>query len=291
MEVGKMILGKLPLYRVWKARYGTHFKRRRFERIMKLVPLSSDHPVRILEVGCSSGKDFIQFLDGPNVEIWGVDLDDDGQFFLPLRADQVQGVAKAAVRQVKDIIDFAQSLAPELAAAVFHALFFPALLILSVFHDRFRQRHHGVLLLWFLKDRALIGHEAPIGSIARSRAIGKQYAAVRIAFRAGIALILGGQIADDKDASVIRAPLIGQHTRFILAGKQTPFRQAGILPPQTQQLAGKGKDGVPSFQLLLGVDRLMVESEHVANPGLVLVEGDIVFPPNNDRTIKKPGKC
>ena len=72
-----MILGKLPLYRVWKARYGTHFKRRRFERIMKLVPLSSDHPVRILEVGCSSGKDFIQFLDGPNVEIWGVDLDDD----------------------------------------------------------------------------------------------------------------------------------------------------------------------------------------------------------------------
>ncbi len=34
-----------------------------------------------------------------------------------------------------------------------------------------------------------------------------------------------------------------------------------------------------------------LESEHVANPGLVLVEGDIVFPPNNDRTIKKPGKC
>lgn len=34
-----------------------------------------------------------------------------------------------------------------------------------------------------------------------------------------------------------------------------------------------------------------LESEHMANPGLVLVEGDIVFPPNNDLTIKKPGKC
>ena len=45
-----------------------------------------------------------------------------------------------------------------------------------------------------------------------------------------------------------------------------------------------------AFRLTAGCGKGL-ESEHVANPGLVLVEGDIVFPPTNDLTIKKPGKC
>ena len=71
-----MILGRLPLYRQWKSKYATHFKRRRFQRIMELVPVDTSKPVRILEVGCSGSKDFVQFLDGTAAEVWGVDLDD-----------------------------------------------------------------------------------------------------------------------------------------------------------------------------------------------------------------------
>jgi ubiquinone/menaquinone biosynthesis C-methylase UbiE len=61
------------LYGAWKAGgLGTRLKRRRFDRLCRHLNPLPPNP-RVLEIGCSTGKDFLQFLpDGS--EILGVDL-------------------------------------------------------------------------------------------------------------------------------------------------------------------------------------------------------------------------
>lgn len=69
-----MLTAKLPFYQIWKDRGATFWKRRRFEKILRLVPLPEGRPLKILEVGCANGKDFIQFLKDSPCEIWAVDI-------------------------------------------------------------------------------------------------------------------------------------------------------------------------------------------------------------------------
>lgn len=71
-----MILGRLPLYKLWKkSAAGTLLKRRRYRKLMALLPLPAGRKLRVLEVGCSSGSDMIQFLEkDPRFEVWGVDI-------------------------------------------------------------------------------------------------------------------------------------------------------------------------------------------------------------------------
>lgn len=72
-----MIVGKLPFYQKWKRTGATLWKKRRFKKILRLIPLPEDRPIRVLEVGCANGKDFIQFLQNDQrFEIWGVDIQD-----------------------------------------------------------------------------------------------------------------------------------------------------------------------------------------------------------------------
>ncbi len=73
-----MLTAALPFYKLWKSRFSTYWRRKRFERIMGLIRLPEDRPVKVLEVGCANGKDFIQFLSKDRFEIWGVDLKDSG---------------------------------------------------------------------------------------------------------------------------------------------------------------------------------------------------------------------
>lgn len=69
-----MLTAKLPFYQIWKDRGATFWKRRRFEKILRLVPIPEGRPLKILEVGCANGKDFIQFLKDSPCEIWAVDI-------------------------------------------------------------------------------------------------------------------------------------------------------------------------------------------------------------------------
>lgn len=69
-----MILGRNPLYKMWKGTIAKSLKRRRFNKMMSLVDLPKDRPVKVLEVGCANGKDFVQFAAEGNYEIWGVDI-------------------------------------------------------------------------------------------------------------------------------------------------------------------------------------------------------------------------
>lgn len=69
-----MIIGKTAFYKVWKRKISTVWKKRRFKKIMQLVQLP-DKKIKVLEVGCANGMDFIQFLDRDKFEIWGVDID------------------------------------------------------------------------------------------------------------------------------------------------------------------------------------------------------------------------
>ena len=69
-----MIIGRLPFYDHWKRTYSRNFLKRRFEIIRSCIPLDLNQPIRVLEVGCANGKDFIQFLADSPAEVWGVDL-------------------------------------------------------------------------------------------------------------------------------------------------------------------------------------------------------------------------
>lgn len=70
-----MIIGRLPFYRVWKSKGATYWKKRRFEKIISHIPKKDgEGKIKILEVGCANGKDFLQFLDPEKYEIWGVDI-------------------------------------------------------------------------------------------------------------------------------------------------------------------------------------------------------------------------
>ena len=71
-----MIIGKLPFYGLWKKNGATALKKRRFEKIMSLVPLPKDRKIKILEVGCANGTDFIQFAADERYEISAVDIND-----------------------------------------------------------------------------------------------------------------------------------------------------------------------------------------------------------------------
>lgn len=80
-----MIIGRLPFYALWKKSGATALKKRRFQKIMSLIkmddvaPPASNHvtkPIRILEVGCANGKDFIQFATDSRYEITAVDIND-----------------------------------------------------------------------------------------------------------------------------------------------------------------------------------------------------------------------
>ena len=70
-----MIIGRLPFYQLWKNHAGTFLKRRRYHKLMGLLPSLPPGKVKVLEVGCSTGKDMIQFLSSdPRFEIWGADI-------------------------------------------------------------------------------------------------------------------------------------------------------------------------------------------------------------------------
>ena len=69
-----MIIGQLPFYQIWKTHGATFWKRRRFKKMLALFDFPADHPLKILEVGCANGKDFIQFLPPEGCEIWGADI-------------------------------------------------------------------------------------------------------------------------------------------------------------------------------------------------------------------------
>ncbi len=70
-----MIVGRLPFYQAWKNGASISLKRRRFQKIMELAALPETGRLRILEVGCATGKDVIQFLrQEPRFEIWGIDI-------------------------------------------------------------------------------------------------------------------------------------------------------------------------------------------------------------------------
>lgn len=71
-----MIIGRLPFYNLWKSKGSFFLKKRRFRKIMKLVEFPEERKIRVLEVGCANGKDFIQFADNSRFEIWGVDIED-----------------------------------------------------------------------------------------------------------------------------------------------------------------------------------------------------------------------
>lgn len=61
------------LYGAWKVGgLGTRLKRRRFHHLCRRLDPLPPNP-RVLEVGCSTGKDFLQFLP-KDCEIFGVDL-------------------------------------------------------------------------------------------------------------------------------------------------------------------------------------------------------------------------
>ena len=70
-----MIIGKTKFYGIWKNKYSLYWKKRRFDKIMKLVALPENRKIKVLEVGCSNGRDFIQFLPKDRFEIWGADID------------------------------------------------------------------------------------------------------------------------------------------------------------------------------------------------------------------------
>lgn len=53
-----MILGKTALYRWWALGISRYWRRRRFERMMRLVRLP-EGKLRVLEVGCGEGKDVL----------------------------------------------------------------------------------------------------------------------------------------------------------------------------------------------------------------------------------------
>ena len=69
-----MLIGKLPFYQRWKKKGATFWKKRRFQKMLNLVPLPKDRPVKVLEVGCANGMDFIQFLADKPFDIWAVDI-------------------------------------------------------------------------------------------------------------------------------------------------------------------------------------------------------------------------
>ena len=69
-----MIIGQHPFYQKWKQTASTYWKKRRFSKIMSLLNLSPNQKMKILEVGCANGKDFIQFLGDTTFDIWAVDI-------------------------------------------------------------------------------------------------------------------------------------------------------------------------------------------------------------------------
>lgn len=71
-----MVIGKLPFYGIWKKSGATALKKRRFDKIMSLINLPNDRPIKILEVGCANGKDFIQFATDEKYQISAVDIND-----------------------------------------------------------------------------------------------------------------------------------------------------------------------------------------------------------------------
>lgn len=71
-----MIIGKLPFYKIWKKSGATALKKRRFNKMMSLIDLPTNRPIKILEVGCANGKDFIQFATDDKYLISAVDIND-----------------------------------------------------------------------------------------------------------------------------------------------------------------------------------------------------------------------
>ena len=69
-----MILGRLPIYKAWK-KYGSEsLKKRRFNKIMEKIDMPKDRPLKVLEVGCANGMDFIRFTNDKDFDISAVDL-------------------------------------------------------------------------------------------------------------------------------------------------------------------------------------------------------------------------
>lgn len=87
-----MLTAALPFYKFWKSKASTVWRKRRFNKIIGLVPLPRGEAVRVLEVGCANGKDFLQFLPEDGFEIWGVDIKpcDPGERVNFVRADAAE---------------------------------------------------------------------------------------------------------------------------------------------------------------------------------------------------------
>lgn len=67
------------LYPIWKTRFATPIKQRRIKKIIEHAgdTFSSDKPMKILDLGCNNGMDFlIHFEDRKNIELYGIDIND-----------------------------------------------------------------------------------------------------------------------------------------------------------------------------------------------------------------------
>jgi ubiquinone/menaquinone biosynthesis C-methylase UbiE len=87
------------MYYMWKLKYSTSLKRKRVQFINRiaagnLLDKTWLDGKKVLEIGCAHGKDFIQFINYPCVQITGIDIKDqdieqDNVTFLKMDAQEL----------------------------------------------------------------------------------------------------------------------------------------------------------------------------------------------------------
>lgn len=68
-----MIIGRTAFYKAWKKSGSRFLKKRRYNKVIEKMEFPKDRPIKVLEVGCANGMDFIQFTD-ERFEITAVDI-------------------------------------------------------------------------------------------------------------------------------------------------------------------------------------------------------------------------
>lgn len=72
-----MIIGKTRFYKIWKNNISGSLKEHRLKQMLKALDITYNKKLKVLEVGCSNGKDAIQFLhDNSSFELYGIDIND-----------------------------------------------------------------------------------------------------------------------------------------------------------------------------------------------------------------------
>ena len=76
MGIRQLLTLYVPRWR--RSRPSRFFKRWRLEKIDRLTggKLLNQEALKILDIGCESGQDYIRFMEGKNVQLYGVDLID-----------------------------------------------------------------------------------------------------------------------------------------------------------------------------------------------------------------------